>query len=362
MSFFPVVYPQSYFGLVPNGFFGSWGGECTGTFKKQTLNSQVIDQNDYFGHGVVLSGNKLFIGASRYPGTSLTFFDMGAVERYTRPTADDAFVFDALLYNNTENHASAYSRGLAYDPTTGTLMGGSPDLSPGKVSVFTDDGDTFDEDITPGGLIVTPGARFGEEIDVIGVHALIGATQADGGLGVVEYWENVAGTWTFRQEFQSAQTGGVQAFGGGIAMTDNATAYISRIGDAVGANTTSNFSVEKWTRTGAVWSLDSQWVYSETSIGGGSGALVKISVSGSKIACGRYINDDGANNAGKVVILALSTGAFIEEIVHAGEDDNFGWGVSLDGDEFVAGLHFFDHGAETNAGQAQLWDFCTGAP
>lgn len=312
---------------------------------EQTLQSDTLRANGLYGQGIALLGNEMFVGE---PGALGSIFVVGEVHYYTRADEDSDWVRQSGFFANTQQSGQLFGSAVAYDGTNVAV--GSPNPGAGDVWIYQDNGGTFDQQITPS--VAGSADKFGTALDIVGDHILIGAPEAENGgtaRGLVEYWENVAGTWTFRSSISANQTAtNSQRFGQGIAMTDDSTAYIV-VDKSTGVST--DCSVEKWTRSGTTWTFDSSW---DLAYGNNSGLYKPLATDGTRLIFGTYQNDTVSDSEGKVLILSLG-GAILTEIDGSELQSDFGRGVAIDGEEAVIGLAHADPSSTSNAGRAEHW-------
>jgi hypothetical protein len=326
----------------------------------QSFVADTQEINDYFGSGVAINGNTLVVGASRADGDTLTFFETGRLEIWTRASASADFTYSHTTWPENETNGSFYGEMVVYDGSR--LLVGQPNLpAPGRIVAY--DGTTdasWDANIDGTGALTGTSPRFGYGIGMVGNHVIGGAPTADaagaGGSarGQCEYWEDVAGTWTHRQTFTTTKTSAGQRWGTGVAMTDDSTAYIYRHGDAAGANLSTVGTVEKWTRSGTTWTYDSEWTIP---YGQGSDLLPTMNTDGTNLVMGFGNHDAISNNEGITVILS-QTGTILSTIEGDTLETEMGTGVAIDGSQVFIGEERADVG-DTNTGSCNVWNWCS---
>lgn len=331
-------------------------GPCVAA-EKQALQSDLLRTNGNYGKGTLLRSNNLLVGETRAVGS---IFEVGEVHYYTRASASSDFVRQSGFFAGTQQSGQAFGSSIASSATMEKVVVGSPTPDTGDVWVYDRAAAVFtlDQEISPN-TATNSGATFGADVamDSSGVHILIGAPNQDTGAGgadggLVEYWEDVAGTWTFRQAFASglAYTG-VQRFGQGVTMSSSTEAYIAK------TSSSTLTTVERWTRAGTTWSYQDSWTLPYGSSSAAVGAL-KMDFNGTnRLIFGYSIHDGTVNDGGLVVITDLS-GNVISEIEGDTLGTEFGSGVTIDGSEAVIGEWRADPTAVLNAGVAGVWDVC----
>lgn len=311
----------------------------------QTLNSDLLRANGQYGLGLALLGNEMFVGE---PGAIGSIFVVGEVHYYTRADGNSDWERQSGFFANTQSSGQLFGSAVAYDGTNVAV--GSPNPGAGDVWVYQNKGASFDQQILPSAA--GSGDKFGQALDIVGDHLLIGAPEAESSgvsRGLVEYWENVAGTWTFRSSFISNQTPtNAQRFGQGVAMVDDSTAYVAvhKVGDLTGTTT-----IEKWTRSGTTWSYDSGW---DVDYGSDSAQYMQLGTDGTNLIVGVYQNHTVTSDEGKVLVMSQA-GEILTEIDGTELDSQLGRGVAIDGNDVVLGLAFADPSATSAAGRIEHW-------
>lgn len=345
----PFIFP--YFGmLIPGLYWSPTGSAACLQIEKQAIEQPSVDVDSRFGQSIIMRGNELFIGQSR---GVFSFFEAGLVHYYTRVDEDSAFTYDQEITAASPGIGHAFGTGIGFDGTT--LVSGSDNPVAGQVEFFTLQTGvwTSDQLVLPNTFTVG-GSRFGQECALDGVHALIAAPEAPNGgsiRGGVEYWENVAGTWTFRQAISSNTPTDGNHFGQGVAMASDSVAYIASV------NSASNTLVERFTRSGTTWTYDSEF---NIAFGSGSVSIDTLSMDsdGVNLSYGYSRHDADVNNEG-MVLVTNQAGATLLQLDGTVLEDEFGTGTSIQGNEMAIGSSLADDSVPTaRAGIAAIWDIC----
>jgi hypothetical protein len=325
---------------------------------KQSLISPDPEASGRYGTGCKIVGNELFIGETLARAGAIGF-QIGVVQYYSRVDANSSFTFQSEFIPDSEASGGEFGTDVDYDGAK-VIVGQVNTSNGGKAVVYDWSGSAWvlDEEFDGDSLI--SGARFGRSVAIEGVHVLVGAPSVPGAgsaRGEVQYWENIAGTWTFRNRFIGDVDVDTGRFGMGLCMVDDSTAYILRNGDATGINQSDTSTVEKWTRVTTTWSYDSEW---QVDFGTDDALFASMDTDGTNLIIGYSSFDDGGlstDNYGLALVFNQS-GAELARIVGTVSDSQLGTGVSIDGTEVVVGLPTDDHNSLTDPGTAEVWDVC----
>lgn len=343
-----------YFGLLVPGLAKparDSGGPCTPT-QGQTMQSDLLRADGGFGAGVKLLGNELFIGE---PGAIGSIFAVGECHYFTRPNAESSFTRQSGFFSPTQTNGGSFGTEIDYDGTR--VVVSEPNVAQrANVFTFSEGTATIEQEITAN-TYTGGSSRFSAGLAINGSHLLIGAPNESltvTSQGGVEYWTESGGTWTFQQAFtmNASKASGKVYFGGGVAMTDDATAFI-------GFMDGSNYTVEKWTRSGTTWTFDST-AFTLTGYAVATTPIITMDTDGTNLIVGFPSHDDGgstSNNYGACVVVS-QTGTVLSEIIGTTLGNNLGEGCSLDGSEAVIGEPDADPSGTSNAGTASLWSVC----
>jgi len=343
-----------YFGqLLPGLAKPARGGDgsCTPT-QGQTVQSDTLRADGGFGAGVKLRGNELFIGE---PGAVGSIFAVGECHYFSRADSSSSFTRQSGFFSPTQTNGGSFGTEIDYDGTR--VVVSEPNVAQrANVFTFSEGTATSEQEITAN-TYTGGSARFSAGLAINGSHLLIGAPNESltvTSQGGVEYWTESGGTWTFQQAFtmNASKAAGKIYFGGGIAMTDDATAFIGFING-------SNYTVEKWTRSGTTWTFDST-AFSLTEYDVASTPIITMDTDGTNLVIGFPSHDSGgstSNNYGACVVVSQN-GTVLTEIIGTVIGNNVGEGCSIDGSEAAVGEPDDDPSSTSNAGTTSIWDIC----
>lgn len=347
---YPFLRPVTYTGdLVPGYYFHPNGASCEVT-EGAELQSDLLRASGNYGAGVKQLGDELFVGETGAVGA---IFVVGEVHYYTRTGSADPWTRQSGFHSDVETSGGEFGSDIDYDGAR--VIVGEPNASK-TADVFTFAGgtETFEQTISAN-TYTDPASRFGKGVALDGDHALIGApgqdiTETD--QGGVEYWERVAGTWTFRQAFTMDGTPNTSAlFGAGVTLLDNATAHISWV------TTGGSIVVERWTRSGTTWTFDSNFAL----IGYDAQGFLQLDSDGTSLILGFPLWEEdaapGSDNVGIAIVLTPG-GSVQSEVKGTTIGNQLGAGVTIEGSEAVIGEPQADPSAVANAGIATVYNVC----
>ena len=206
------------------------------------------------------------------------------------------------------------------------------------------------------------GDRLGFGVDVEGATALIGARFDDStGMdsGVVYVFTQTSDLWTQQAKLVANDASAGDLFGYAVSLSGE-TALVSAVGDS-GAGAGSG-SAYVFTRSGTVWTRQAKLVASDSAAGDRFG--VSVSLAGETVLIGANLDDDGASASGSAYVFVRSGTVWTEQAKlvasDAGEDDEFGISVALDGDTALVGA-FLDDDTAVDSGSAYVFTRSGGA-
>ena len=315
-----------------------------------TLTAASPVANDHFGGGVGIKGNELFVGEIDSGN--------GVVRYFTRASSTDPFTLDQTISPGFSAADAEFGRGIDYDGQTLAIGQHNNDLN-NVVETFTNVGGTWTQEqvLTPNDL--TFNNKSGISVAVYGNWLAMGVpgTPAFNVDGAVDFWQRIAGVWTYSSTITST-TVNDSAFGGGVTLMGDATCFITRFGDAAHANLETVSTIEKWTRSGTTWSFDSEFTipYGRADINVDYNRTSKFGIE---------LDDDGTN---LVVGLSLhdTNGAFAiydqsgTELMLQKNDavEYFGYGIAMSDGQVAVGKPSADPSATTDAGEVEVWTHC----
>jgi hypothetical protein len=200
-----------------------------------------------YGHAVAISTDTLVIGAPDHDHGSNT--DAGAAYVYRR--SDTSWVLEQQLLPATANAGQAFGSGVAIDGDTIIVGAPGTEINPSKSGaayVFKRIAGVWSEQqrLEHSGAEASGG--FGTDVAISGTTVAVGMPLGDAGQqgeGVVEVFDDIAGTWTYQQTLDATDGATGRGFGQ-VVDTDGDTLAIAAPGSGGGAYV--------FSRTGGVWS------------------------------------------------------------------------------------------------------------
>lgn len=205
--------------------------------------------------------------------------------------------------------------------------------------------------------------QFGTSVAVGGGTALVGAPLKDAGpvdQGAVGVYDRTGNLWDFRLLLTPSNGAAGDNFGRSVAI-DGDTAVVGAYLDDVGANTDQG-SVYVFTRSGTVWTQQTQLFASDGAANDRFGTSVAIS--NGTILVGSWFDDVGANaDQGSVYVFTGSGATWTQQTRLTASDgaatDYFGYSLAFEGNTVLIGAYGDD---ATNSDQGSVYCFTrTGA-
>ncbi len=334
-------------------------GGCSGNVELQAgIESDVPTASKHFGSATIIRGDRMLVGERLAQGS---IFPVGEVHLFTK--VGGTWTRQDGVLSTVEVNNGYFGNELAGNSDLSVWVAGEPQQSSGNAIFGSRTGTTLSSDTKIQGNVANNlsdlfGAGLGMSSD--GLHCLIGAPgyDTDGGTklgaGIVEYWEDVGGTWTYRSSFTSGTgTTASAGFGCGIAMINNNEAWIMH------NNAAPTSEVQRFTRSGTTWTYQDNFTlnYGQSDF---PNTKCPMDTNGGALIFGCYLSDAVSNNEGTVIVTDTS-GTELAEIAGDELENEFGSGVSITADKIAAiGQHRGDEpdGPILQAGLAHVWEVC----
>ena len=369
----------------------------------QTFTSPTPVAFDNFGWSVSISGDNVLIGAylddtgAGNAGAAYLFDGTtgNLLQTFTSPTpvAFDNFGWsvsisgDNVLIGANQDDTGATNAGAAYlfDGTTGNLLqtfnnptpvafdlfGNSVSISGDNVLVgailddtgATNAGAAYLFDGTTGNLLQTfnnptPATddQFGISVSISGDNVLIGAILDDTGAtnaGAAYLFDGTTGN--LLQTFNNPTPAAGDQFGHSVSISGDKVLVGARFDDTGATNAGAAYLFDG--TTGALLQT-----FNNPTPAANDNFGISVSISGDNVLIGANLDDTGATDAGAAYLFDGTTGNLLQTFQKTTPVafDNFGWSVSISGDNVLIGSIHDDTGA-TDAGAAYLFDGTTGA-
>jgi hypothetical protein len=310
------------------------------------IKSSNTGAGDEFGHRVSLSGDTLAVGA--YSESSIATGING-------DGADDSAPLSGAVYVFTR---------------TGTIWTQQAYIKASNTGA----GDNFGWSVSLSGDTLSVGAAQ-EDSNATGING----DQADNSAvdsGAVYVFTRTGTTWTQQAYIKASNTGAGDWFGYSVSLSGDTLAVgaVQEDSNATGINGTQadNSAVDSgavyvFTRTGTTWTQQAYIKASNTDAGDEFGH--RVSLSGDTLAVGAYgessiatgINGDGTDDSaplsGAVYVFTRTGTTWTQQAYikasNTGQNDGFGWSVSLSGDTLaVAAVQEASSATGINGNQA----------
>jgi len=347
----------------------------------QTLdnpNTYGTTQNDQFGIGVAISGDRVIVGAHTEGDVNSAGSQSGVAYIYK--------LSDSIQYQ-PQNLYALYNPN-AFGTSADEYFGWSVAISGDYAIVgapFEDDaggtgsGKAYIFDITSGSLLYTldnPNTtgtstddRFGELVAISGNRAIVGAYFEDdaGGFtsGKAYIFDVTSGSLVHILNNPNAYgTSGGDAFGVSVAISGNRAIVGAYFEDDAGGSSSGKAYIYDVTSGALVHTLDNSNAYG-TSTNDLFG--LSVAISGDRAIVGAYGEDDaGGTDSGKAYIYDVTSGALVHTLDNpndylASNGDRFGNSVAISGDRAIVGAPQEDDAGGTSSGKAYIYDVTSGA-
>jgi hypothetical protein len=199
------------------------------------------------------------------------------------------------------------------------------------------------------------GDRYGSSVSISGNRVVVGAhgdDDAGSESGSAYVFRYEGGGWVEEAKLTASDAAAGDGFGYAVSISGNGVVVGAHGNDDAGSYSGSAYVFRY---EGGVWVEEAKLTASDASINNCFGR--SVSISGDKVAVGA----DGDNSwSGSAYVFRYEGGVWVEEAKltasDAGEWDFFGWSVSINGDEVVAGAHD-DDDAGSESGSAYVFRY-----
>lgn len=203
------------------------------------LRQTITDSGSAFGDSISVNDD----GTLMAIGHSLDSSSVGKVEIWTRPISSDTWSFSHTITQSVNTTSSQQFGKVVEMSGDGNWLGVQTkgqniSVGRGEVHMFENVAGTFTFrqalfDSTTGAS-VNDNFGYSMAMSQDGVHVVIASPRAggfaDAGQGAVYYWDRSGTTWTQRQKFTGDVTGKNYSFGGASNSTDNKSIDLSEDG------------------------------------------------------------------------------------------------------------------------------------
>jgi len=266
-----------------------------------------------------------------------------------------------LSFRTADGQTLRYDHLLARD-ANGVALHARLVSRPGKILLQVDDSKaTYPLTIDPliylqRKIVASDGAMndgFGTSVAISGNTALVGAENANSGLGAAYVFVRSGTSWSQQAKLTVS---GIIGFGGSVALSAD-TALVGAAGDTVGSHT-SQGSAYVFVRSGTVWSQQKKLTASDGAAYDFFGSSVAIS--GGTALVGAAGDTMGKNfGQGSAYVFVRSGTAWSQQTKLTASDGAaynwFGASVALSGDTALVGAYGVNVGAKSQQGSAYVF-------
>ena len=338
----------------------------TPTVPVTTLNNPLPEATDLFGISVGISGTRLVVGANG--------------DNTGASNAGSAYVYDLSSITPTVPVATLDNPSPAVNDEFGfaVAISGFRVLvaSPADDTGATDAGSAYIFDLnsaTPAVPVITlnhptltAGDRFGRAADISGSRVVVGAYLNDTGAGdsgCAYVYDVSSGTPTVPVATLNNPTPSLSDWFGRAVAVDGTRVVIAAALDNTGASDAGSayvYDLSSGTPALPVATLNNPSPAVNDQFGG------SLTISGTRVLVGAYLDDTGATDAGSAYVYEVSSGTPTVPILALNNpglavNDQFGTTVAVSGNLMVVGAPYDDTGA-ADAGSAYVYDLTSGTP
>jgi sulfur relay (sulfurtransferase) DsrC/TusE family protein len=339
----------------------------TPTVPVTTLNNPLPEATDLFGISVGISGTRVVVGANGD--------NMGA------SNAGSAYVYDLSSITPTVPVATLDNPSPAVNDEFGfaVAISGFRVLvaSPADDTGATDAGSAYIYDLnsaTPAVPVitlnhptVTAGDRFGRAADISGSRVVVGAYLNDTGAGdsgSAYVYDVSSGNPTVPLVTLNNPTPATGDWFGRAVAVDGTRVVIAAALDNTGASDAGSayvYDLSSGTPALPVATLNNPSPAVNDQFGG------SLTISGTRVVVGAYLDDTGATDAGSAYVYDVSSGTPTVPVVLLNNPgllagDNFGNSVAVSGNLMVVGASYLDMTGAAEVGAAYVYDLSSGTP
>jgi hypothetical protein len=338
----------------------------TPTVPVTTLNNPLPEATDLFGISVGISGTRLVVGANG--------------DNTGASNAGSAYVYDLSSITPTVPVATLDNPSPAVNDEFGfaVAISGFRVLvaSPADDTGATDAGSAYIYDLnsaTPAVPVttlnhptVTAGDRFGRAADISGSYVVVGAYLNDTGAsdsGSAYVYDVSSATPTVPLVTLNNPTPASSDWFGRAVAVDGTRVVIAAALDNTGASDAGSayvYDLSSGTPALPVATLNNPSPAGNDQFGG------SLTISGTRVVVGAYLDDTGAADAGSAYVYDVSSGSptvpvFTLNNPGPAVNDQFSFSVAVSGNLMVVGSYLDDAGA-TDAGSAYVYDLSSATP
>ena len=266
--------------------------------QQQKIQASDLEQNDYFGERVDISGDTVIVGAKLEDtgGTSA-----GSAYIFTR--SGSTWTQQQKIQASDAEASDQFGNSVAIDGDTvivGAYQEDTGATDAGAAYIFTRSGSTWTQQAKIQSSDIEASDWFAEAADISGDTVIVGARLEDAGgtsAGAAYIFTRSGSTWTQQAKIQSSDIEASDQFGYSVAI-DGDTVIVGALRESTGASQAGAAYV--FTRSGSTWTQQAKIQASDAEANDQFAEAVDIS--GNTVIVGAYQEDTGATDAGAAYI------------------------------------------------------------
>jgi len=276
-----------------------------------TLTASDAAQDDRFGQGLSISGQRVAVGAPKRNSST------GAVYIFDRTDRDKVWSETDILTASDAATGDKFGEESCVCLAGDVLVVGAPVND--AAYVFEYSGGSWSQVAKLEGDDVTAGDYFGWGVHTDGTTIVVGAWLQNTFTGAVYVFTKVGGTWTQQAKLTASDAATIDQFGAFCRVQGN-TIAVSAIGKE---------AVYIFTGSGATWS-QSQKIADGTA---GNKFGAGLGLDQDRLVIGEWRDDDSGSNAGAAHVYRLENGTYyaIDKLLPpaSSDDDYMGYGLAI---------------------------------
>ncbi len=326
-------------------------GKCNFIPVEQAKLTSVSAANDRFGQSVGVSGSTLVVGA---PFSSIATQFAGAAYVYVGNGM--TWGLQATLVASDAALVNYFGWSVSIDGDTLVVGSNRNNGNRGAAYVFTRVGMTWTQQAKLVAADAAPNDEFGYSLAIRGDTIVVGAPRDDDagdGSGSAYVFTRSGTTWTQESKLVAADAAIGDDFGLSVGIDGDTAVVGSHYDDDAGDGSGSAYV---FTRSATVWTQQAKLVPSDGEIADDFG--LAVGVSGDTAVVGSHRDDDAGANSGSAYVFTrtASTWSQLTKLTSAdaAAGDEFGYSVSVSGSTIAVGA-YVEGGPTVEAGSVYIF-------
>ena len=313
------------------------GPDWTVAAQQAKLVASDAQASDAFGWSVDIDGDTLVIGAwYEDAGGS----NAGAAYVFTR--SGTSWSQQAKLVASDAQASDEFGNSIAISGDTvvvGAYIEDTGATSAGAAYVFTRSGTTWSQQAKIQGSTTVIYDNFGMSVAIDSNTIIVGSTGKDTGAsdaGAAYIFTRSGTTWSQQALLTASDPQSNDQFGYSVSISSDTVVVGANNEDTGGTDAGAAYV---FTRSGTSWSQQAKLQASDKAAGDQFG--YSVSISSDSVVAGAHLEDTGGTSAGAAYVFTRSGTSWSQQAkivaANAGENDNFGISVDIDGDNVIVG-------------------------